>query len=217
MSLSKADLHRVWLLRMLGFSSSVESNSDLENQVYAAKEPYVRRWTDPVGSIGTSMDRRQVSSQAIAVGSGRAIWANVWLNAGDVATQLAFMSGTTAAVTPTHQWAALYDSDNKLLGVTENKTTEAWAAATFKKFNLTSPVAITKSGLYKVIFVIVAATPITLVGTSLIGIINLEGENAANQLSGQANTGLTDTASAPAVLSNITTTNTFPYMQVNGT
>jgi alpha-D-ribose 1-methylphosphonate 5-triphosphate synthase subunit PhnH len=58
----------------------------------------------------------------------------LWLNAGDVVTNLSFLSGATAANTPTNWWFALYSTaaTPALLAQTADQTTGAWAADTWK-------------------------------------------------------------------------------------
>ena len=74
----------------------------------------------------------------------------IYLYEGDLVTNLTFVSGVTAANTPTKYWFALYSNAGvpALLAQTADQTTTAWAADTAKTLPLAAPVRITKSGIY---------------------------------------------------------------------
>lgn len=89
---------------------------------------------------------------------------------GDTITSLTFLSGATAAGTPTNWWFALYNdaATPALLAQTADQLTAAWAADTAKTLALTTPQ--TNSGDHTVWFAAVmmkAATPNSLVGVNL--------------------------------------------------
>ncbi|MGW1587330.1 right-handed parallel beta-helix repeat-containing protein [Streptomyces sp. NPDC002386] len=66
----------------------------------------------------------------------------IWLPKGAVVSNLTFVSGGTAAGTPTNWWFSLHDSSRKALARTADQTTAAWAANTAK----TLPIAQTTAG-----------------------------------------------------------------------
>ncbi|MGW4300437.1 right-handed parallel beta-helix repeat-containing protein [Streptomyces sp. NPDC004646] len=74
--------------------------------------------------------------------SGTLYLVPIWLPKGAVISNLGFMSGSTAAVTPTNWWFSLHDSSKKMLARTADQTTAAWAANTAK----TLPIAQTTAG-----------------------------------------------------------------------
>lgn len=118
----------------------------------------------------------------------------LYLSAGDLITNLIFISGGTAAGTPTHYWAALYTPAGALLSQSADKTSTAWAADTALTFALGTAQRITKAGLYYAAINVTATTPPTLVGT----------QAAKSVLTGEVNLGQTSgsslTATAPATI-----------------
>ncbi|HEV2778689.1 MAG TPA: hypothetical protein VGX25_04740 [Actinophytocola sp.] len=137
----------------------------------------------------------------------------IHLEAGDVVTNLTFMSATTAAGTPTNWWFALYDdaATPALLAQTADQTSTAWAANTAKTLALATAQLIPRSGIYYAAIMVKATTVPTLVGAALhhanvAGAI-VSGQKVLAQTSGSA---LTDTA--PATIATPTTVATVPYV-----
>lgn len=89
----------------------------------------------------------------------------LYLQDGDVITNLTFISAGTAGGTLTNQIAALYNGAGALLAQSADKTNEAWAADTAKTFALATAQRITKSGIYYAALAIAASTVPTLVGS----------------------------------------------------
>lgn len=116
----------------------------------------------------------------------------IYLNDGDLITNLTFVSAGTAAGTPTAWWYALYNGAGTLLAQTADQTTTAWAADTAKTVALATAQRITKSGLYFAAINVTATTPPSLVGTCGAKPI-LTGEGNLAQTSGSS---LTTTAPA---------------------
>ena len=90
------------------------------------------------------------------------------LQCGDVVTHITFITGGTAAGTPTAGFAALYSSASTpaLLGQTADFGSTARAANTAYTVALATPVTITASGLYYVVISFTATTVPTLRGIS---------------------------------------------------
>jgi hypothetical protein len=137
----------------------------------------------------------------------------IHLEAGDVVSNLTFMSGNTAANTPTNWWFALYDdaATPALLAQTADQTTAAWAANTAKTLALSTSKLISRSGIYYAAVMVKATAVPTLVGLSVqhanvAGAI-VSGQKVLAQTSGSA---LTDTA--PATIATPTTVATVPYV-----
>jgi hypothetical protein len=82
----------------------------------------------------------------------------IYLPKGVTITTISFVSGVTAAGTPTNQWFALCDSSRTVLRVTANDTTAAWNASTVKSLNLTSTYTTTYSGLHYLACCVTATT-----------------------------------------------------------
>ncbi|MER6515191.1 hypothetical protein [Nonomuraea sp. NPDC001636] len=118
----------------------------------------------------------------------------IYLQDGDLISNLTFISGATAAGTPTNQFAALYSTAGALMTQSPDKTTEAWAADTAKSFALATPQRITKSGVYYAALAIAATTVPTLVGSTGAKPV-LTGEGNLAQTSGSSLT-----ATAPATI-----------------
>jgi hypothetical protein len=127
-----------------------------------------------------------------AAASGVMCSVALYLADGDTVTNLTFISGGTAAGTPTNYWFALYSGAGALLAQTADQLTAAWAADTAKTLALATPQKITKSGIYYAAISVTATTVPTLVGTVGAKPV-LTGEGNLSQTSG---TGLTATAPA---------------------
>ena len=100
----------------------------------------------------------------------------VFLAAGDLITNVTFLSGAVAAGTPTNWWFALYDNQTTpaLVGQTADQLTAAWAASTVKTLPLTLPGAgftvpfrVQASGIYYVACMVKATTVPSLVCQTL--------------------------------------------------
>jgi hypothetical protein len=118
----------------------------------------------------------------------------LYLQDGDLISNLTFISAGTAAGTPTNHFAALYSGAGALLAQSADKLTEAWAADTAKTFALAAAQRITKSGIYYAALSVTASTVPTLVGT--VGTKPfLTGEGNLSQTSGSSLTG-----TAPATI-----------------
>lgn len=164
-------------------------------------------WTLPTGAKAQTFRRGLQISNLGALLSGALNLVAVYLHAGDVVSTITFLSSSTAAVTPTNQWFALYDAARTKLAVTNDDTTTAWGSATLKTLTLTSPYTVTTSGLYYLGVCVVAATVPSLGGQTASGIVT----GIAPVMSGRSSTGLTDPASAPATAGSITAQNLHPW------
>lgn len=119
----------------------------------------------------------------------------LYLQDGDLISNLTFISAGTAAGTPTNQFAALYSGAGALLAQSADKLTEAWAADTAKTFALATAQRVTKSGIYYAALSVAASTVPTLVG-SLGAKPVLTGESNLAQTSGSSLTGTAPTTIA---------------------
>lgn len=115
------------------------------------------------GALGETMNRRLAGS-AITITTANAVYSAIYLTAGTVVTNITFVSGSTAAGTPTHQLFGLYDSGLNKLASTADATSAAWAANSEKTLALTSPYTVTADGIYYLACAVVATTPPTLCG-----------------------------------------------------
>lgn len=90
----------------------------------------------------------------------------IWIPAGTVVSQIRIWSATTAAGTPTHYNAGLYDTSGNQLATGTDKTSTAWAANTMTSFSMSTPYTVPTSGLYFVAYSMVATTCPTIKGTT---------------------------------------------------
>jgi hypothetical protein len=126
------------------------------------------------GESGESVPRRLLNNGAIAMGgTGVIVLAAVYLPANVSVGYLSYLTGGTAAVTPTHQWMGLFDKSLSMLAKTADATTTAIAAnqvynnaiATIAS-GASSTFTTTYSGRYFVGLSVSASTMPTLTGFS---------------------------------------------------
>lgn len=132
----------------------------------------------------------------IPTASGTLFMQAIYLNAGTLVSNISICSATTAAVTPTNYFFALYSSARALLAVSANQTTTAWAANTYKTLAITTPYRVPTSGLYYIGLMMTATTIIT----SKAGTAKTGGQLASTVpiLHGISSTGLTTAMPDPA-------------------
>ncbi len=117
------------------------------------------------GTKGETMNRNMCPEVNTTAGTtGQVRLQAVWLPAGAVVSNISFCSATTAAGTPTHYVFGLYDIAGNLLATTADQTSTAWAATTLKTLAVTAPYTIPTTGLYYLMFSMVATTVATLKG-----------------------------------------------------
>lgn len=165
----------------------------------------------PAGAVGQTFPRQLAVTNASILATGVLSMAAVPLLAGEVVTNISFVSGTTAAGVPLNQWFALYSSARALLGITLDDTTTAWAADTVKTRALTTPYSIPTTGLYYVAICVVATTVPTLRGATATAAVN----GVAPISSGHAGGGFTTPASAPNPAAALTAVASTPYAWVS--
>jgi hypothetical protein len=120
----------------------------------------------PAGTFRESVDRRLIGTNVSILTSGTLHVTALFLEAGEVVTNLTMRSGGTAASSPTNWWFALYDPAGNLIGQTPDQTTEAWGTTTTKTKALASPYTVPTSGLYRAGLMVRASTPPSLAGLS---------------------------------------------------
>lgn len=120
----------------------------------------------PAGTVAESYSRHSHRLMPITLTTANAVYQVVPVVRGQVITYIDFWSDSTAAGTPTHQLAGLYDSNKARLVQSADLTTTAWAANTKQRFTLTAPYTVTADGYLYVALAVVATTPPTIVGAS---------------------------------------------------
>jgi hypothetical protein len=130
----------------------------------------------------------------VALATGVMTSVPIFLSAGDTVTNLSFVSGATAAGTPTAWWFALYDTQATpaLLEQTADQATAAWAANTVKTLALADPYVVARTGVHWAACMVTATTPPTLLG-AIVARPVVTGEANLSQSSGSS---LTTTAPA---------------------
>jgi hypothetical protein len=123
----------------------------------------------PAGAYRANGLRADSASNLAALSTGVMTSVLLYLEAGDVVTSLTFVSGTTAAGTPTHWWFGLYSTATTpaLLAQTADQTSTAWAANTAQTVALTAPYTVPATGLYYASIMVTATTPPSLLGSTV--------------------------------------------------
>ena len=88
----------------------------------------------------------------------------IWLDSGQLVSNVSFHSATTAANTPTHWMFGLYSSARALLATSTDQLTGAWAANTLKTLAMSTPYLVATPGLYYCGIFVTATTIPTLKG-----------------------------------------------------
>jgi len=164
--------------------------------------------------IRYNMPRRSAGGNLAALTTQVMTSAAILLYAGDVVTNLTFMSGATAASVPTNWWFALYDTSATpaLIAQSADQTTTAWAADTAKTLALSSPYTVAATGIYYAAVMVKATTVPTLIGASVQA--DASGAVVTGQKVLARTSGSSLTATAPATIATPTTVGTVPYVVV---
>lgn len=162
--------------------------------------------------VRSSIPVRDATSDLAATGTGVGIAVPIFLRKGDLVTNLTFLSGGTAAGTPTHWWHALYTPGKVLLAQSADQVDAAWAANTPKKLALTAAQTIPEDGWYWAATSTTATTVQTLAGAApLVGTATLHtGSVAAGATFGSAMG-----ATAPASMGALTAVAKSPIVVVS--
>jgi len=181
---------------------------------YAAQQAYALDGS-PAGVNYSNLARSQAGTDLAALTTQVMTSVAIWLPAGTVVTNLTFVSGATAAGTPTNWWFALYSSaaTPALLAQTADQTSTAWAAETAKTVALTTPQTITTTAVYYAAIMVKATTPPSLAGTGRAGAGASAAVIAGNKILAQTS-GSSLTTTAPATITGATTVGTIPLVIV---
>ncbi len=165
----------------------------------------------PTGLLRANLRRTECGGNLSALTTQVMTSIALYLEAGEVVTNLTFCSATTAAGTPTNWWFALYSTaaTPALLGQTADQTNTAWTANTAKTVALAAPYTVPTSGVYYAAVMVKATTPPTLLGASLNANASAAVVTGQKILALTSGSSLTDTA--PATIASATTVATVPY------
>lgn len=121
----------------------------------------------PTGATAETIPRWACGATTNVKVSGTLYLAAVWLQAGQVITNISMITGGTAAGTPTHWWFALIDKNMTLRGHTADQTTGAIAANTLITKALVTPYTATYTGPHYIGAMVAATTPNTWLESSI--------------------------------------------------
>jgi hypothetical protein len=175
---------------------------------------YDDRWLlagQPSGVRNQNLDQLDLTSDLAALTTQVMLSVLVPVQPGELITNISFVSGATAANTPTNWWFALYSSaaTPALLAQTADQTSTAWAANTVKTVALATPQRIASAGFVYAAIMVKATAPPSLQGKALAlasGAGAILGSSVLAQTSGSA---LTTTA--PGTIASPTTVATVPF------
>lgn len=157
-----------------------------------------------------SVPKILASSDLAIAATGVELAVDLALDAGDIVTSVTFVTGGTAAGTPTAGYIVLRDAAGAKLVQTADFTTTARAANTAYTVALTTPYTATATGLYRVGVSFTATTVPTLRGVSMV--------NAAVTAVGRTNANTHGSAvagTAPATVATPTAAFVIPYFLVS--
>lgn len=144
-----------------------------------------------------------LADTAAALTSGEVTVVAVPVETGDTIKNITARVGATAAVTPTHQWAAVYSSGGLLLGQTADKEATAIAASKEVTYTFANPVNIivgpggnTENGFVFVALSITAGTVPSLATVSIAAAVGYAWPNGPAQLCGLGGAALAGKAPA---------------------
>lgn len=165
----------------------------------------------PTGLFRPNLRRSECGGNLAALTTQVMTDVALYLEAGDIVTNLTFCSATTAAGTPTNWWFALYSTaaTPALLGQTADQATAAWAANTAKTLALAAPYTVPVTGIYRAAVHVKATTPPTLLGATVNANASAAVVTGQKVLASTSGSALTDTA--PATIATPTTVATVPY------
>jgi hypothetical protein len=218
-SASQGELLRTQL-QIYGGAVSGQSVGDADIQIAILKA--MQTWPapdiaslalQPTGCTASTLDRSSTSFvQNIAMGgSGTLQVTAIFVPANTVVNNFNWVSGSTAASGPTHQWTALYDNNLNQLAISADGTSTAIAGNTLITYPVANVAAgasttftTTYGGLYYFgILVTVSTTMPTLMGATDAATTI---KNIAPKLTGTSSTGLTTPTTFPTTAGAITAT-----------
>lgn len=155
-----------------------------------------------------TMSRKDINGSAGVTlpTTGKLCVVKITLEAGDPVTNISFVAGTTAAVSPTSWWVALYTGRGVLLAQSADQVAGAIAASSIKTIALATAQKIKESGDYYLGLCIAAGTMPTVLGTPIVPAIATGEGTVAYE------TTATYTTTAPATLPALTARVDTPYL-----
>lgn len=118
----------------------------------------------PTGALAETFPRYLATTNSTIGASGTLFMQAIYLTAGQLVSNISFISATTAAATTTNLFFALYDGNRNLMAQSANQGAYTWAANTVKTLAMTTPYRVPVSGVYYVAVMQAATTIATLHG-----------------------------------------------------
>lgn len=182
----------------------------LVNARYPSVNPSWLRAGSPAGVFAETLDRLLAGSDLAIAATGVELSVGIPLNVGDLVTSITFVTGGTAAATPTAGYACLRSPAGALLAQTADFGSTARAANTAYTVTLATPQVIAARGLYRIGISFTAGTIPTLRGAALSNAALAGNLGVSAAILSQSH-GSSVGATAPATTSSPTTTAVVPY------
>jgi hypothetical protein len=191
-----AQVGGVWQYRAIGRHSLTASGGAASVGAYQLTDIARQAWR-PTGAIAENVPRMTASTNLALVPGTLDLYGGLVIPQGKTVNSISFVSGGTAAGTPTNQWFCLIDALTlAILGKTADDGATAWGLNTLKTLALSAPyTALADIAVYLGIMVAATTAP-SIAGTTATG--NNMGA-ITPRMSQHANAGLTNPASLVTV------------------
>jgi hypothetical protein len=177
----------------------------------AYDEQYLRQGSPTNTTFAESIPRISAAADVAIAATGVEIAIAVPLQVGDIVSTITFVTGATAAATPTAGYAALRSPDGALLAQTADFGSTARAANTAYPVTLATPQLITVAGMYLVGLSFTAGTVPTMRGAT-VGNAVVAGALGLGAVVLAKTHGSSVGATAPATVATPTTVASIPYV-----
>ena len=174
-------------------------------------DDFIRQGSSYNITCSETIPRFDAGDDFAVAATGVVLSVGIPLQVGDLVTNITFVTGATAAGTPTAGFVALYSPAGALLGQSADFATTARAANTAYTVAIATPVLITAAGLYYAAISFTATTVPTLRGASLHHAVLAGAVTSTMKVLSQSH-GAAVGATAPATIATPTTTFAIPYM-----
>jgi hypothetical protein len=174
-------------------------------------DDFIRQGSSYNITCSETIPRFDAASDLAIAATGVVQSVGIPLQVGDLVTNLTFVTGATAAGTPTAGFVALYSPAGVLLGQSADFGSTARAANTAYSIALATPVLITVAGMYYAAISFTATTVPTLRGASVLNAVVAGAVTSTMKILSQSH-GSAVGATAPATIATPTTTFAIPYM-----
>jgi len=195
----------------------------MTRQFTTFNEDHIRQGGPTNATFAESIPRYAAAADTAIATTGKVHSTFVPVQPSDVISNITFVTGATAAATPTAGFAAIYSSAGALLGQTADFATTARAANTAFTVALTTPIVISgQASSLSGVFVAISFTAGTVptlrgatVGNAVVsGALGLTAPSAPRILA--QTHGSAVAATAPATIATPTTVATVPYYALTG-